>query len=69
MDWVYAILAIAAVVVAVALMRKRGRTARGETCWQCGFDLTGCQSRIDFRGDRRCPKSSAATGAARSAGN
>jgi predicted RNA-binding Zn-ribbon protein involved in translation (DUF1610 family) len=56
MEWPYAIIALAAVVIAVLLIRRRAHDDRGNTCWQCGFDLTGCAARVDFRGDRRCPK-------------
>jgi hypothetical protein len=56
MEWLYAGLAVVIVLAAVAYWRRRSRVNAGEACWQCGFDLTGCASRIDFRGDRRCPK-------------
>jgi hypothetical protein len=55
MDWPLIIIALAVVVVAVLASRRKSRDRRGESCWQCGFDLSGCQARIEFRGDRRCP--------------
>jgi hypothetical protein len=56
MEWLYPSFAIVLICAGVAYLRKRSRVNHGDTCWQCGFDLSGCASRIDFRGDRRCPK-------------
>ena len=56
MEYVFAGLAILVIVAAVAQWRLRKRIRSGGRCWQCGADLAGCAARIDFRGDRRCPK-------------
>ena len=48
-------LAVAVVMIVVGWLRV-GRGKRATECWQCGYDLTGCQAKIDFRGDRRCPR-------------
>ena len=56
MEWLYATFAIIAISAGIAYLRKRARVNQGQTCWQCGFDLSNCAARIDHRGDRRCPK-------------
>lgn len=61
MEWVWGGIAALLLIGAVWYWRRRARREtfirhKAEPCWQCGFDLGGCGARIDFRGDRRCPK-------------
>lgn len=56
MEWLGAACGVFFVVSIYAYVRRARNKPSREYCWQCGFELTGCQSRIDFRGDRRCPK-------------
>ena len=50
------VMRLALVLGIIGLISKRRRIENSQECWQCGFDLSGCAARIDFRGDRRCPK-------------
>jgi ssDNA-binding Zn-finger/Zn-ribbon topoisomerase 1 len=60
MDYVILILCgvmgLALLLGVIGFISKRGRIEKSQECWQCGFDLSACAARIDFRGDRRCPK-------------
>jgi predicted RNA-binding Zn-ribbon protein involved in translation (DUF1610 family) len=56
MDWLFAILAAACVVVAAIWFWRRRRIDRGLRCWNCGIDLSDKRLFVDFKGRSRCPK-------------